>query len=106
MADRTQYSNDGEVTRTLIIESSEPETKFGINTVQDLGPVIDTVTTLREAHAVIGHRKSGQMTPVAEIPMIVYEQAVREGWDDDDAAWKRWLNDPGNSAFRITSGRV
>ena len=106
MADRTQYSNDGEVTRTLITESSEPETTFGIHTAQDLEPVIDTVSTLREAHSVIGHRKSSQMVPVAEIPMIIYEQAMREGWQDDQEKWRLWLNDPQNKVFRITDGKI
>lgn len=42
----------------------------------------------------------------ARIPMPVVAQAFREGWADDTARWRRWLNDPDNAAFRVWQGRV
>jgi hypothetical protein len=46
------------------------------------------------------------MVPVAEIPLLVFERAHREGWLHDKAAWRKWLNDPVNKVFRVTDGRV
>jgi hypothetical protein len=68
-------------------------------------PVIDLVSKLRDVNATVGHRKSRNMIPVAEIPMQVYEQAFREGWLYDKKKWRQWANDPQNKPLRITSGR-
>lgn len=106
MADRKMYDRFGGVTRSIVTHESDPEGQFHVQTSQDMTPVIDTVTSMREANQVVGHRKSRNMVPVAEIPMVIYEQAMREGWAEDQAAWRRWLNDPDNKAFRITDGRV
>jgi hypothetical protein len=47
-----------------------------------------------------------ELKPVAEIPMVIVEQMMRDGSWNDPAAVKRWLNDPQNSCFRIWRGRV
>ena len=46
------------------------------------------------------------MRHIAEVPMVVYQKAVREGWDRDRAAWKKWLNNPDNNVFRTWQGKV
>ncbi len=43
---------------------------------------------------------------VAEVPMIIYEKAVQEGWVNDENAWKKWLNNPDNKIFRTWQGKV
>jgi len=43
---------------------------------------------------------------VARVPMVIVQQAIREGWHRDKAKWRAWLNDPDNRAFRIWQGRV
>jgi len=46
---------------------------------------------------------------VAEIPATVYYDLVKklgEPRHDNLKAWKRWLNDPENRAWRTTGGRV
>jgi hypothetical protein len=40
------------------------------------------------------------------VPMTVVETAMREGWFNDKAAWRRWLNDRDNRAFRVWGGQV
>lgn len=40
------------------------------------------------------------------IPEVVWEQMVREGSVNDEAALKRWLNDPQNRGFRVWQGTV
>jgi mRNA-degrading endonuclease HigB of HigAB toxin-antitoxin module len=47
-----------------------------------------------------------EFRPVAEIPLAIVGQLMREGRWNDPAAMKRWLNDPDNAFFRIQGGRV
>lgn len=49
----------------------------------------------------IGHR-----TRVASIPMNVYLDLKKRGILQDEAALKRWLNDPDNAVFRTRPGNV
>ena len=106
MANRAIYDHRGSVLKELITHDHEPEGTLHVRTAQDLEPVLDLAKKMRVEHAQVGHRMSKQMVPVAEVPMIIYEQAVREGWSEDPAAWRRWLNDPQNRPFRVTEGRV
>ena len=45
---------------------------------------------------------------VAEIPNVIFHELLRRfgHWKHNQAAWKRWLNDPDNAAFRTWTGRV
>ncbi len=43
---------------------------------------------------------------VAQVPMIFFDKAVKEGWVHDRAAWWKWLNDPDHAAFRVWPGRI
>ena len=53
----------------------------------------------------LGETQQGDMKLVARgVPLFVYEQSEREGWDEKD--WARWLNDPDNALFRVWPGRV
>lgn len=48
----------------------------------------------------------GDMTRVASIPMSLYMEMKKQGIIDDQAAMKRWLNDPDNRFFRTRPGVV
>lgn len=48
----------------------------------------------------------GDWHKVASIPLVVYEDLRRQGIVDDDAAFKRWLNDRDNRVFRTKPGHV
>lgn len=106
MADRIAYDRRQGVEKTFVINPHEDESVLHLRTTQDLEPVLDLAKAMRDENTQVGHRKSKQMVPVAEVPMLIYEQAVREGWVNDEAAWKRWLNDPQNAPFRVTMGRI
>jgi hypothetical protein len=106
MSNRTLFDHRGSVVKEIITHEHEDDDTLHIRTAQDIAPVLDLVDRLADMHHVVGHRKSQQMVPVAEVPMVIYEQAMREGWAEDPAAWKRWLNDKQNEPFRITKGRV
>lgn len=71
-------------------------------TKQDINPVVDHVKFLRD-----NTTKHGKdMRHVAEVPMVLWQKAVREGWQKDEAKWKKWLNDPDNEIFRTWKGKV
>jgi hypothetical protein len=106
MANRTLYDHRGSVLKELITDDHDADGVMHVRTAQDLEPVLNLVKKMADMNRVVGHRKSKQMVPVAEIPLVIYEKAMREGWSEDPAAWKRWLNDPANRPFRITEGRV
>lgn len=48
----------------------------------------------------------GEWTRVASVPMPLYFTLKKQGIADDQAALKRWLNDPDNRLFRTRPGRV
>ena len=76
--------------------------KLVYHTTQDVNPVIDHVKKLRDNTIKPGK----DMRHIAEVPMVVYQRAVRGGWDRDRAAWKKWLNNPDNNVFRTWQGKV
>jgi hypothetical protein len=48
----------------------------------------------------------GEMHMVATLPNEVWFDLKKRGILDDDKAFRRWLNDSENSAFRVKPGRV
>lgn len=94
---REIYDHRGDVVKVLHTQGDQGV----IETFQDVEPIIEEVKALRENHAQGGHLKHA-----ARVPMIIYEQAVREGWANDQKAWDKWLNDPANKVFRVWEGRV
>jgi hypothetical protein len=49
---------------------------------------------------------AGDFRPLAVIPNSERSRAIREGWNNDDTAWRRWMNNSDNSRLRVTGGRV
>ena len=78
------------------------------HTRQDHQSVIETVEAAKANLKQIGvgaaMSKGSAMMPVAEIPMIAWNVAVRLGEQNNPDYWKRWLKQPENSQFRIYGG--
>lgn len=71
---------------------------------QDCTAIVDAVKELGDANTT---RKATWWRHQAVIPDVVLNRAFREGWFHDAAAWRRWMNDPDNRAFRVEhAGRV
>jgi len=51
-----------------------------------------------------GHTEG--MVLAGYIPEVVWERMARDGATNDEAAIKRWLNDPQNACFRVWKGKV
>jgi hypothetical protein len=48
----------------------------------------------------------GDMHKVASLPLAVWFKLKKEGIIGDKIAFRRWLNDPDNAAYRTRPGRV
>ena len=70
------------------------------HTQQNVQPVIDQVKVFSE------NTPGKTFRHAAEIPMVIWNKALREGWHNDKTAWKKWLNDPDNKAFRVWKGKI
>lgn len=81
-------------------EFATQDDKFIYHTKQDVQPVIEHVKVLSE------QTPGKDFRHVAEIPMVIYQKALREGWAEDKKKFKQWLNDPDNKMFRTWKGRI
>lgn len=52
------------------------------------------------------HDSYGEMEQVASIPMVIFMDLQARGVLDDEKAFRKWLNDPDNRAFRTRPGKV
>jgi hypothetical protein len=93
------YDQHGNAIRVAHTDRADGRMTF--ETIEDHEPTVESAKLLRE-----NANPKAMMRHVARVPMVVYEQAMREGWAEDQAAWTRWLNDPDNKAFRVWEGTV
>lgn len=84
----------------LISEFATEDDKNIYHTTQNVQPILDNVKNLSY------NKQRKELKHVAEVPMVIYQKAIREGWANDRKKWKKWLNDPDNKLFRIWQGRV
>ena len=89
-----------DLTKTLKSEFITQDDKTIYHTAQNVRPVIEHARALRELEPGKTFRHA------AEIPKVIWNKALREGWPNDPKAWKKWLNDPDNKAFRVWQGRI
>lgn len=83
---------------------SDDEGNISLETVQDVSPIIEN--NRAQFNAVDERAKWGEGQKVASIPMSLFHKLKREGILDDQAAFRRWLNDPENRFFRTRPGTV
>lgn len=67
-------------------------------------PFLEAARQQRDQIDLDGYHKDFQ--PMAVIPDSVRSRAINEGWADDKAAWKRWMNDLDNRYLRVKGGTV
>lgn len=71
-----------------------------VHEVEDCEPYVAQAKALSE------QTPGREMRHAAVVPHFVYARAIREGWANDPAAWKRWANDPDNALFRSWKGQL
>lgn len=98
MEHKKVYKDADGVRRTLVVDETTPNV-FGVFTEQKLDEIFEGIIRDRE-----NHKERSVNKLLARIPMIVYERARHENWDEDD--WRKFLNSSEAAPFRIWQGRV
>ena len=78
----------------------EEDGKTFIETRQDVAPIIQAAKDMWADNPPKDFRR------VALIPEAVLNQSYIEGWFGDEAAWRKWANDPANRDFRTCAGTI
>lgn len=78
----------------------EEDGKQWVETRQDLAPIVQAAKEMWCDNPPMDMRR------VALIPKTVLDAAINDGWFHDEAAWKRWANDPVNACFRTNRGTI
>ena len=74
-----------------------------ITAEQDFAPTLE-LNKQEYNHA--GNDRFGEWNKVASIPLTIYNDMVKSGMVNDQAALKRWLNDSSNRFFRTRPGTI
>jgi hypothetical protein len=92
------------ITRTFHYDEGNDAKNFLIETVQETAGLVEDNRDL------LNNAKRGfhgeEMSHVARIPTTIMMDLIKKGIDKDPVAFKRWLNDPDNAAFRVKPGVI
>ena len=104
MQERRIFSHDPEwgVTKWWHYDSDTDIAR--IETVQDVEHLLEVNKAAQALTA--GGRWGDGLQHVAHIPMATYAEWLATGKDKDQAAVRRWLNDPENKLHRTKLGKV
>lgn len=72
-------------------------------TRQDIDPILEENQMLRNQRS--GFKGDG-FHHVASIPIVVYEQLLKEGIAQDEDRFKAWLNRSDSDVFRTLKGKI
>lgn len=84
----------------------EQDGKWIVARDQDATSLIEANLQKRNSVDERARFKSEAFNRVASIPMVVLEELRRKGILNDKKAFRKWLNDRDNLAFRTRPGRV
>lgn len=93
---KRKYSTENGVARSTITHDD----KLTIHTAQDVEPILDGIARDRET------MRHGTNKLAARLPLVIYEDLKQRGIIDDEDAFKRWLNGPEATPFRIWQGQL
>lgn len=77
---------------------------FSFEEVLDAQNIVDTNRALHNDATDRGWK--GDIHLVASLPLPIWFKLKKEGILDDQRAFRRWLNDSSNAAFRTRPGKV
>lgn len=100
-----------ETQRRRVLDTSANRTETLIDETHLTGEMVvheieDCAPYVAQARALSDQTPGREMRHAAVVPHFVYARAIREGWANDPAAWKRWANDPDNALFRSWKGKL
>ncbi|MEN6642571.1 MAG: hypothetical protein ABFE08_09005 [Armatimonadia bacterium] len=90
-------------TKTLF-HADEENDSFVIETQQDITAILEDNQI--ELNEVTSLDRFGEGKRVASIPLSIYCDLQKKGIVEDQAAMRRWLNDPVNKVFRTFRGKL
>lgn len=96
------YDPETGTTKWWHYDADKDEAK--IETVFEVGDIIEA--NKAEFNSTDERARWGEWSKVASIPMALFYRLKQQGIIDDQAAMKRWINDPDNRLFRTRPGRV
>ena len=90
------------------IETNFVDHKDGTFSIQTRQQVYDLIEANKAAYNGVDAKAgwNGEWHHVASIPLTTYFDLKKKGVIDDAKAFKRWLNDSDQRAFRVRPGRV
>lgn len=98
-------SDRGSVLKTIHTDAHDSGRMVEVMT-QDVDPILAHAARMREVRGTKTADFIEGMVVAGYIPDVVVERMMRDGSFNDEAALKRWLNDPANEGFRVWKGRV
>jgi hypothetical protein len=93
------YQARNGIVRTAILDPDRPD-DLTVLTQQDVEPILDGIARDRET------MRHGVNKLAARLPMFVYEDLVHRGIAYDEDAFKRWLNGPEATPWRVWRGQL
>lgn len=99
-------TNDPETGIVEYFHYDDVDDTFTIERTQSLELDTFNPELYNRASDVKASRWKGDFHHVASIPMSIYAEWVQTGMIHDQAAIKRWLDDPDNRVFRTKPGRL
>lgn len=103
--DKKLLSHDPETGVSKIFHADDNGNSFVIQT-QMAAPAVESIIEANKTNYNDAAGRWGNGKIVASIPIHIYWDLKKKGIADDDAAMKRWLNDPDNRFFRTRPGRI
>ncbi len=108
MSGKRLFDHDPETGITEWFHWNDDDDSFTIQTTQDVEPLIEanraTFNKFDTGRDAWGDGIGGR-TRVASIPLNIYFD-LKQRFGRDQDAWKKWLNNPSNAAFRTRPGTI
>jgi hypothetical protein len=101
---RRLFSHDPVFGVTKFWHYDESSDTAVIETVQDIEPLLERNKALQNNQTRLDRWGEGRIA--ASIPMSEYAQLLADGRAHDQAALRRWINDPENRKYRTFLGRI
>lgn len=98
------FSHDADLGLTRYFHYDEATDQATISTHQDITPLLEQTKRVRNQQTKLDRWGDGRV--VAQIPLSIYYEWLKEGKTNDDAFIRRWLNDKANEGFRTFIGKV
>lgn len=102
---RRLFSHNAALGITTYAHIDEDSDRIVLQKVANEEPLLEGALQSRNSFTSLDRMGDG-MEHVAEVPMHVYANWLKDGRDKDTAFVRRWLNDPENRRYRTRLMRV